>query len=193
MKTPSICIDPGHGGKSDGVVANNIVEKELALRIAHELHTTLQPLEIVTALTRTDDRDMSLTERGIASRNTDAGLVLSIHINAHTKDSVYGSDLFCWPGNQIGWKVSRCISECMPSELRSGRVWEAQNNPRDDTDNWLQRPRNVLKYHEATAVLVEVGYATNTRDSEYMLGQWGPSHVVCALRAGVCKFLELTT
>lgn len=190
---PVICIDPGHGGTSEGIVINGIVEKELTFRVARELHATLQSMDITTGLTRSDDYDVGLAQRGMHSRNIKANLVVSIHINAHKENGVHGSDMFCWPDNKVGWEVCKHISERMPRELKSGRVWEVRNEPDDDSDNWLQRPRNVLKYHEATAILVEVGYATNHQDSVYMLSQWGLSHAVCALRAGVCRFLELTT
>jgi len=57
-----VIIDPGHGGQDSGTIKTGLVEKDLALDVAHRLERHLQQRGFVTLLTRGDDTYVSLQD-----------------------------------------------------------------------------------------------------------------------------------
>lgn len=189
------CIDPGHGGPATGIVRDRLVEKDINLMLAEELAYSFTAISdrLQISMTRTDDSELTLTERGDASDEAAADLVISIHVNGHAKTSVHGADLFYSPGDRVARDVAKEIAVSMPRELQTGRVWEASARPGDPSSSWLERPHRVIKPHNAPVVLVECGYASNLNDRNYILRPWARSSIVNAIRAGVCRFSKWST
>jgi N-acetylmuramoyl-L-alanine amidase len=78
----TIALDPGHGGKSTGTRAPlGLVEKDLALDIAERLRRLLEQQSFRVVLTRRDDRDVSLEQRGELANREGADIFVSIHLN----------------------------------------------------------------------------------------------------------------
>lgn len=79
---PLVVIDPGHGGKDPGAVANGLREKDLNLQIAKRLRKCLQTEGVKVRLTREDDRYLKLSQRTSLANQWGADVFVSIHINA---------------------------------------------------------------------------------------------------------------
>jgi N-acetylmuramoyl-L-alanine amidase len=83
-----VVIDPGHGGTDFGAIfdfqGRRYAEKEAALALALETSNALKKRQIDVVLTRTQDRDVSLTERTALANKIKADVFLSIHLNAGT-------------------------------------------------------------------------------------------------------------
>lgn len=81
-----IVIDPGHGGDDPGASGNDIVEKDLTLKISNYMKNRFDELGINSAINRTSDItlnpdnrvDKTLSHFG----NGENVIVLSNHINA---------------------------------------------------------------------------------------------------------------
>jgi N-acetylmuramoyl-L-alanine amidase len=83
MSKIKIMIDPGHGGRDPGAVANGLVEKELALTIARNLRTALlNHYDVEVRLTRDRDVFLTLEERARLANAWAADCFVSIHFNA---------------------------------------------------------------------------------------------------------------
>jgi len=82
--TVKIFIDPGHGGRDPGAVANGLREKDLTLAIAKECNRVLnEEYEgVQTKMSRTGDTYPSLSARTKAANDWGADYFVSIHINA---------------------------------------------------------------------------------------------------------------
>lgn len=188
MTEPLIIIDPGHGAENFGTCQGDLIEKEITLALGIELAGTLTDWDV--RLTRSTDVAMSFRERGAIS--TEATLALVIHVNASKRSTAHGLTCYFWPGNLVGKQISQAILDAAPQALR---VWTnpiaAYNDPSTPDDDWIEGPRVVLGCHRPTAVLAEVGFSTNDRDRAYLLTKVGRSSAVTALRAGVCRALEL--
>lgn len=91
-----IVIDPGHGGDNYGTTANeNFQEKEITLKVANALVAELEKYDGVTVyMTRTDDKDLSLTERAIYAEEVDADMLFSLHFNASETHAMFGSEVW---------------------------------------------------------------------------------------------------
>jgi N-acetylmuramoyl-L-alanine amidase len=78
----TVVLDPGHGGESTGTRAPlGLVEKDLALDIARRLRKLLEEQSFRVVMTREDDRDVSLEQRGALANREGADIFVSIHLN----------------------------------------------------------------------------------------------------------------
>lgn len=77
-----IVIDPGHGGENMGAMYNNVIEKELTLRVAYSMKRELEKYNNVKVyLTRKSDQDMELDERAQFAKEKKADILLALHFN----------------------------------------------------------------------------------------------------------------
>ncbi len=93
---PLVVIDAGHGGRDPGSVGQDIQEKDVVLAIALRLRELLlEQGGVRVALTREDDRIVSLANRPEIARQLDADLFLSIHADsAGDESSVSGASIY---------------------------------------------------------------------------------------------------
>ncbi|VWX46453.1 N-acetylmuramoyl-L-alanine amidase [Novosphingobium sp. 9U] len=92
---PLVVIDPGHGGFDPGAGVGPVKEKSIALAIALALRDRL--LEgggIRVAMTRDDDRFVTLSERPSIARQLGADLFVSIHADSAETDGARGSSVY---------------------------------------------------------------------------------------------------
>ncbi len=90
-----IVIDPGHGGKDPGAIANGLKEKDIVLNLSKKLKENLeQKFGYEVLLTRKDDTFISLEERTAIANGNNADLFISLHINAHSASSINGMETY---------------------------------------------------------------------------------------------------
>jgi len=79
-----IVVDPGHGGNNSGALAfNGVYEKEIVLKIAHEVKALLEKKTDAEAhLTREGDKTVPLKRRIAFANEIQADLFISLHCNS---------------------------------------------------------------------------------------------------------------
>lgn len=91
MKNLKIAVDAGHGGSATGAVGSTgAQEKEYTLLFAKELEALLARKGIKTVMTRTEDVDVSMTERLNQLREEDPTVLISLHLNSASRESAKG-------------------------------------------------------------------------------------------------------
>lgn len=91
----TVVIDPGHGGKDPGAVANGLYEKDIVLDVAHQLGQYVENrLDLEVVYTRTDDRFIALEERGHFANRKGGDLFISLHVNAFQSSSTEGTETY---------------------------------------------------------------------------------------------------
>ncbi len=116
-----ICIDPGHGGDSEGTKQEYdgilVMEKNLNYRIATSLKAYLeQNDDIKVILTRDGDYDLSLSNRIKYAVDNDADYFISVHVNSRSTDEV----------DSHGCMVLMSCSRYQPSNAKVTSVYDSE-------------------------------------------------------------------
>ncbi|MDR1359957.1 MAG: N-acetylmuramoyl-L-alanine amidase, partial [Deltaproteobacteria bacterium] len=78
LNVRTIMLDPGHGGKDPGCVANDLVEKDFTLRMAKIIGALLEKKGFSVLYSRGDDQFISLQDRPDLANKKTADLFISI-------------------------------------------------------------------------------------------------------------------
>ncbi len=96
--TPTICIDPGHGGEDvNGAVYFGVCEDELNLNISYHVRYLLERKKYNVVMTRDTDVYVSLSSRVRIAEYQKADAFVSIHCNAFSKPVVHGIEILVGP------------------------------------------------------------------------------------------------
>jgi len=92
----TVVIDPGHGGHEPGAVGRKVKEKDITLAIALKLGEYIKQNlpDVKVIYTRDTDKHVELRDRTRIANENQADLFISIHCNAATNRSAYGTETF---------------------------------------------------------------------------------------------------
>ena len=108
-----VVIDAGHGGKDGGTVGKLDLEKDIALSVALKagkyIEDNIKDVEVI--YTRTTDVFIELFERARIANRAKADLFISIHVNAFTNPSPYGTGSYVMGLAKAGANMRAAIRE----------------------------------------------------------------------------------
>lgn len=176
-----IVLDPGHGGSNPGArnIATGRWEKEYTLDLALRLKPLLEDQGWTVFLTRTNDSDVTLSNRVAMADALGAGLFISLHFNdANGRAAESGIETYCMTPPGLPSAFVRGPSET-PSVVFPNNAHDAANlrvafrlqralvSRTSAVDRGVRRARfmAVLRNQSRPAVLVEAGYLSNLRDA----------------------------
>lgn len=179
-KQITVVIDPGHGGHDPGHLSGNshlLPEKDLNLKISKYLggyiNKYLQNVKVV--YTRTGDTYPSLDARVEQSNNINADYFISIHCNGNERGSVRGTESHV---HSMKLKKSVAFARAIEKQF-SQRAGRKSRGVKDKAD--LQHSLQVLKFTNATSVLVECGFVTNDKEAKYLNSTYGQEIIASAI------------
>jgi N-acetylmuramoyl-L-alanine amidase len=200
---PIVVLDPGHGGRDPGAIAvsGTTAEKVLTLALARELRDRLADRgRVRVALTRDEDRHLTLEQRASVARRLGASLYLSLHIDSAPNPLARGatayslSDVASDPdaarialrenagavSTEQDGSVRALLSDLALRDQMNASAQLAERLVRKSRGRVLLRPEphrfaafHVLRSAQVPAVLFEAGYISNAED-EAMLAS--PEH-----------------
>ncbi len=220
---PIVLLDPGHGGVDPGApgVSGQIKEKALTLIFARELRDVLAERgRVRVALTREDDRSLSLEARAAIARKLGAGLLVSIHMDSAPNPLARGATVY---------SLSDVASDAEAARFAAAENEEADalTSERDDSVRFLLsdlalrdqmadsaalasrlvkaagpgmllRPEphqfaafHILRRSEIPGVLFEAGYISNAEDEAILITPEGRKPIVEALAKAIETELSL--
>jgi N-acetylmuramoyl-L-alanine amidase len=94
---PIVVIDAGHGGRDPGAtsVSGEVREKELTLVLAQALRDELVKRgRVRVAMTRDDDRYLTLDERAAVARRLSAAMFVSVHVDSAANPLARGASVY---------------------------------------------------------------------------------------------------
>ncbi|MBI2082964.1 MAG: N-acetylmuramoyl-L-alanine amidase [Deltaproteobacteria bacterium] len=215
---PIVVIDPGHGGKDPGSVANRgISEKKLVLTFAKRLQETLRKKTGAKVfLTRNRDRYLPLEERNRVANAKQCDLFISLHANSAKNKKAEGVEIYYL--NKATDAASRRLAErenrgskrrqkdvdAIMSDLIQTAVTEESAELagilRKSLANGLRkegvsevRVKTALFYvlvgAKCPSLLVEMGYLTNSKEAKRLKDPKFQTRVAEALADGVQLYL----
>ncbi len=176
-----VVIDPGHGGENTGAtsVLGERHEKEFTLDWALRLRPLLAAQGWTVWLTRTNDCELSLSNRVAFAELHQADLFLSLHFNsASPKQSQAGLETYCLTPTGMASNLTRGFDDD-PALALPNNAFDAQNlqyaaqlhralvYATGRTDRGVRRARfmGVLRDQNRPAVLLEAGYLSNPQEA----------------------------
>jgi N-acetylmuramoyl-L-alanine amidase len=191
---PIVVIDAGHGGRDPGArsVSGEVAEKDLTLALARELRDDLVKRgRVRVAMTRDDDRYLTLDDRAAVARALGASLFVSIHVDSAPNPLARGASVYSLSdvasdaeaarfataengtsaiGNG-GSSVQAMLSDLAMRSQMSASADLASRLVRKSAGRFELRPEphrfaafHVLRRAETPAVLFEAGYLSNADD-----------------------------
>ena len=176
-----IVIDPGHGGRNPGSrsLVSNFSEKDYTLDWARRLQPLLEAKGWIVILTRTNDTDVSLSERVDLAQQTSAELFVSLHFNsAFPHQEVQGIETYCTTPQGMSSLVTRDFPD-ETARAFPNNDFDSKNLPlalllhrtlltlTDAPDRGVRRARfmDVLRWQNRPAVLIEGGYMSSPAEA----------------------------
>jgi N-acetylmuramoyl-L-alanine amidase len=173
-----IAIDAGHGGENIGAsgVTTNIKEKDYTLLIAKELSRQLIKKKADVIMTRVKDTTLSMYERLQFLDQHNPDLLISIHLNSSSKDSISGVSTYY---RYIGFRpLSQAILKSM---------LQLPLNEFGNVGNFNFSLNGPTEYPNC---LVEVAFLSNKSDEKKILDPEFRQEVATKIIAGIENFLK---
>lgn len=191
---PIVVIDAGHGGRDPGAtsVSGQVHEKDLTLVIAQALRDELVKRgRVRVAMTREDDRYLTLDERSAVARRLNAGAFVSIHIDSAANPLARGASVYSLSDvasdaeaaglaarenresatSRVGSAVDGMLADLVMRSQMSASADLASRLVNKAAGRVELRPNphrfaafHVLRRADAPAVLFEAGYLSNADD-----------------------------
>lgn len=153
---PLVVIDPGHGGAEAGVVAGDILEKDLILRVAFAMGAEFVAAGYDVHFTRTRDVAVAWDDRRAQAEDAGAVALIMLHAMQSEDPSDSGAEVYFAPGNGPSTALSNAAADQL-RELGSGVLVE----PRPD---WP-----FLQSTSVPTTMIELAHLTNSEDRRNML------------------------
>ena len=214
---PIVVLDAGHGGRDPGAkgVSGSTSEKDLTLALARELRSELAERgRVRVALTREDDRYLTLDQRAEIARRLGASAYLSLHIDSAPNPLARGATVYSLSDvasdaeaarladkeNKAGEGLSSepdgsvrgMLSDLALREQMNASASLAERLVRKSAGRYLLRPEphrfadfRVLRHAEVPAVLFEAGYISNVDDEALLIQPNERARIVAALAQAI--------
>jgi N-acetylmuramoyl-L-alanine amidase len=153
-----IVVDAGHGGKDPGAIANGMKEKTLNLNIVKYLKEYLDKDDSIKVYyTRLDDSYPTLQDRCDLANEVDADFFLSVHNNAFY--SIHnGTESLYFPTRKPNALDSYELADIFQKKIVAATGMK--NRGLKSRENLY-----VLKHTTMPAIIVEIGFMTNSNDA----------------------------
>lgn len=190
-----IVIDPGHGGVDQGARGDmNIGEAPINLAISEKLMHFLEGSGFDVEMTRYEDEGLySLKSKTIREKknedlknrvdiinNSNADLVVSIHLNSFPQKQYYGAHVFYQKNNPNGKIAADTIQISLKSIL-------------DESNKRVPQVKKDIKIMDDTnvpVILIECGFLSNTAEEKKLTSAGYQEKTAWAIYAGLMKYFN---
>ena len=212
---PIVVIDAGHGGRDPGAigVSGDVQEKDLSLAFARELKDKLvERGRVRVALTREDDRYLTLEQRAAVARALGASLFISVHTDSAPNPLARGASIYSlsdvasdaeaarfaarenrgFAAGEANGSVPAILADLAVRSEMSASADFASRLVRKSAGRFELRPEphrfaafHVLRRAETPAVLFEAGYISNVDDEALLRSPVHRKEIVLALAQAI--------
>ncbi len=215
-----VMLDPGHGGKDPGAMANGIREKDVVLDVAKRVKALLVKYGVKVVLTRDKDVFVSLKGRAKKANRLMPDVFVSIHANASRKSSARGVEVY-YVSERVDDSTRAVVAtensvlKLEEKSLHSDKKIETIIWDMIYTDNRAKSkklagfigtrlsraigtknrgvkgaPFYVLKWTNSPAVLVEIGFVSNKGEAGKLNSSRYKEKIAKAISDGILEYLR---
>lgn len=221
LTVKTILLDPGHGGRDPGAQANGITESKMVLKIAKLVEVKLKKKRFKVSYTRETNVFIPLEKRTETANRRKADLFVSIHVNANADSSVSGIETYYLDqartksaervaARENGVHVAaiddlqviltdlglptkmsesrglaKDVQKSMERQVKAGGYTLRTNGVRSG-------PFYVLMGAKMPAILIEVGYCSNKKDTRYLKNDKYLNRIAEGIVEGIVKYKKRT-
>ncbi|MDO4941931.1 MAG: N-acetylmuramoyl-L-alanine amidase [Lachnospiraceae bacterium] len=190
VNAKTVVIDAGHGGNDPGKVGiNNLLEKDINLKIALYLKKYLEKNDIHVIMTREKDESLSTStsnhktsdlsnRKEIIFQNNPAAAI-SIHQNSYPSSSVHGAQVFYGENHEN----SKALAELLQSNLLK----------MDSTNHRAAKSNNsyyLFRDNPYATVIVECGFLSNPEEASWLNDPDYQKKIAWQLHLGILEYIK---
>lgn len=183
-----IVIDPGHGAFDSGAIGTRtkVKEKDINLQVALKLRDMFESAGAKVIMTRDSDdaiaynKDSDMYIRRIMIRDSNADIVISIHMNRFAgSSSVAGPQVYFCRGSVNGEKAAKYVQTQLNSRLSPSK------KRKQTTGDYY-----ILKSGKSPCILVECGFLSNAREERLLQQSSYQTKIANAIYIGIEQYFK---
>lgn len=194
-----VMLDAGHGATDTGCREGNIYEKNITLAVTLELKRLLEARGHTVLLTRADDKPApTLDERVALAANQRLDAFVSIHVNSAKNAAAKGVEVYTIPAP--GCDGTAANSPARPPMVGQNYLATATRLALEVQRALIKMPAaedrgvrhahfKVLRDTPAPAILIEMGFLTNSQDFLPLSTPVGQQAFAAAIADGILRAL----
>lgn len=187
----TIVIDSGHGGSDPGKVGiNDVLEKDINLKIAKQVEKELKAKNYKVVMTREKDQMLAGESTGNAKiqdmkarvemiNKAVPGLAVSIHQNSYQEEAIHGAQVFYYSHSEEGREAAKLMQQSLLNV---------------DTENTRQAKANdtyyLLRRTQVPTIIVECGFLSNKKEAEYLSQSDYQKKIAEAIAEGIDTYIK---
>ena len=187
-----VVIDVGHGGKDPGKVGvDQSLEKDINLAIALKLEAFLKQSDLTVVLTRREDTGLydedasnkkvqDMRRRVALIEELNADLVVSIHQNSYSDQSIRGPQCFFYTNSESGEKIADILQKQLNTGLKIERPRDAKPN-----DSYY-----LLKKSSVPTVIAECGFLSSPEEAALLNDEIYQEKLAWNLYLGIIQYFN---
>ncbi len=190
-----IIIDPGHGGVDGGASGGvtGVLEKDINLQISLKLKEILEESGCLVYLTRdgdyglyTDDGTIrkkkmeDLKNRRKIYEESNADVIISIHLNSFGQPQYYGAQTFYPPNSEESKVLAKLIQEDLIKVLDN----------RNDRKIKIKNDVYLLQHTKAPTVFVECGFLSNPKEEKLLQDPEYQYKIAWSIYVGTLRYFQ---
>ncbi len=185
-----VTIDAGHGDWDAGTVSpKDTLEKDVNLAVSLKIGEILDDVEGVSVIYTRDNDDLTgwpddvipnLDKRVEISNKYDSDVFISIHCNSGTDTSYSGVETWYNPEFIEATEIAHLI--------QANLVSIGYTNDRGAKESVGSHSLAVLRNNPSAAVLLELGFLTNSNDEAYLISDFGQTKIAEAIAQAVVEY-----
>ena len=188
-----VVLDAGHGGIDGGSRGDSgIFERDINLCVTKKIKNLLNTLNIKTVETRTTEEGLygifargfkqkDMKERQKIINNSNADLVVSIHMNYFQDKTAKGAQVFYKPHSKISQELATNIQNLFVKKFPEARKSPAVGD------------FYILTCSSKPGILVEGGYLSNHEEERLLITDEYQNKLAYQIFCGIVSFFDIKT
>ena len=194
MPKPEYCIviDAGHGGRDGGAVGTStgITESELNLKYALQLQSLCEDFDIGVVMTRSsmnglydenasNKKKSEMEKRKKIINESNADLMISIHMNSFPLPSLQGAYVFYAKGSDKAFELAKSVQNALCLSFETARKSVSVGD------------YFVLNNSNIPAILIECGFLSNPQEEIKLQNNEYCKNFCYSVLAGIISYFKM--